>query len=68
MEGKWVPWMPNGKTLPSFIPYDPNPRTSGYVSDWFVSGLRPQDFYFHCMAGWEGLIDTAVKTANSGYL
>jgi len=31
--------MPNGKTLPSFIPYDPNPWTSGYVSDWFVSGL-----------------------------
>lgn len=60
--------MPNGKTLPSFIPYDPNPRASGYVSDRFLTGLRPQDFYFHCMAGREGLIDTAVKTANSGYL
>ena len=60
--------MPNGKTLPCFIPYDPNPRSSGYVSDRFISGLRPQDFYFHCMAGREGLIDTAIKTANSGYL
>jgi len=26
------------------------------------------DFYFHCMAGREGLIDTAVKTSRSGYL
>ena len=50
------------------MPYDPNPRSSGYISDRFISGLRPQDFYFHCMAGREGLIDTAVKTSRSGYL
>ena len=50
------------------MPYDPNPRASGYVSDRFISGLRPQDFFFHCMAGREGLIDTAVKTSRSGYL
>ena len=50
------------------MPYDPNPRASGYVSDRFITGLRPQDFFFHCMAGREGLIDTAVKTSRSGYL
>lgn len=60
--------MQNGKTLPCYLPYDPNPRSSGYISDRFLSGLRPQDFYFHCMAGREGLIDTAVKTSRSGYL
>jgi DNA-directed RNA polymerase I subunit RPA1 len=60
--------MQNGKTLPSFLAYDPNPRASGYVSDRFITGLRPQDFFFHCMAGREGLIDTAVKTSRSGYL
>jgi DNA-directed RNA polymerase I subunit RPA1 len=32
------------------------------------SGLRPQEYYFHCMAGRDGLVDTAVKTARSGYL
>lgn len=68
LEGMRVPRMPNGKTLPSFPAFDPNPRSSGYISDRFISGLRPQDFYFHCMAGREGLIDTAVKTARSGYL
>lgn len=60
--------MQNGKTLPCYLPHDPNPRSSGYVTDRFISGLRPQDFFFHCMAGREGLIDTAVKTSRSGYL
>lgn len=68
LEGRRVPKMQNGKTLPCFLPYDPNPRASGYVTDRFISGLRPQDFFFHCMAGREGLIDTAVKTSRSGYL
>ena len=60
--------MPSGKTLPSFAPFDPNPRASGYVSDRFSTGIRPQEFFFHTMAGREGLIDTAVKTSRSGYL
>mmetsp|Transcript_19249 Transcript_19249/g.32787 ORF Transcript_19249/g.32787 Transcript_19249/m.32787 type:complete len:862 (-) Transcript_19249:724-3309(-) len=68
LEGRRVPKMQNGKTLPCYLPYDPNPRSSGYISDRFLTGLRPQDFFFHCMAGREGLIDTAVKTSRSGYL
>ena len=68
LEGRRVPVMPSGKTLPCFIPYDPNPRSWGYITDRFLTGVRPQDFYFHCMAGREGLIDTAVKTSVSGYL
>jgi len=68
LEGRRVPRMQNGRTLPCYLSYDPNPRSSGYVSDRFISGLRPQDFFFHCMAGREGLIDTAVKTSRSGYL
>ncbi|QQP32529.1 DNA-directed RNA polymerase subunit, partial [Caligus rogercresseyi] len=34
----------------------------------FMTGIKPQEFFFHCMAGREGLIDTAVKTSRSGYL
>lgn len=68
LEGRRVPRMQNGKTLPCFLPNDPNPRASGFVSDRFLTGLRPQDFFFHCMGGREGLIDTAVKTSRSGYL
>jgi DNA-directed RNA polymerase I subunit RPA1 len=36
--------------------------------DRFLTGVRPQEYYFHCMAGREGLVDTAVKTSRSGYL
>lgn len=68
LEGQRVPIMASGKTLPSFIPYDPNPRAGGYIGDRFLTGLRTQEFFFHCMAGREGLIDTAVKTSRSGYL
>lgn len=68
LEGKRVPIMASGKTLPSFIPHDPNPRAGGYIGDRFLTGLRTQEFFFHCMAGREGLIDTAVKTSRSGYL
>lgn len=68
LEGRRVPVMVSGKTLPCFKPFDTQARAGGYIKDRFYSGVRPQEYYFHCMAGREGLIDTAVKTANSGYL
>ncbi|EGC29348.1 RNA polymerase I, largest subunit [Dictyostelium purpureum] len=68
LEGKRVPRMVSGKTLPSFQAYDPSARAGGFVMDRFLTGVRPQDYFFHCMAGREGLIDTAVKTSRSGYL
>lgn len=68
LEGRRVPRMNSGKTLPSFAPYDLNPRADGFVMDRFLTGVRPQEYYFHCMAGREGLVDTAVKTSRSGYL
>lgn len=68
LEGRRVPRMSSGRTLPSFSPYDPSPRADGFVMDRFLTGIRPQEYYFHCMAGREGLVDTAVKTSRSGYL
>jgi len=68
LEGRRVPRMNSGRTLPSFAPYDVNPRADGFVMDRFLTGIRPQEYYFHCMAGREGLVDTAVKTSRSGYL
>ncbi|KAF3284372.1 hypothetical protein TWF970_011583 [Orbilia oligospora] len=68
LEGRRVPVMISGKTLPSFAPFDPGLRAGGYVTGRFLTGIRPQEYYFHAMAGREGLIDTAVKTSRSGYL
>jgi DNA-directed RNA polymerase I subunit RPA1 len=58
----------SGKTLPSFKAFETAARAGGYVANRFLTGIRPQEYYFHCMAGREGLIDTAVKTSRSGYL
>ncbi len=34
----------------------------------FYSGLVPTEFLFHAISGREGLVDTAVKTAETGYM
>ncbi|PPR04051.1 hypothetical protein CVT24_010626 [Panaeolus cyanescens] len=68
LEGRRVPVMVSGKTLPSFQPFETKAISGGYVASRFLTGIKPQEFYFHCMAGREGLIDTAVKTSRSGYL
>lgn len=68
LEGKRPPLMISGKSLPSFLPFDMSPRAGGFIDGRFMTGIQPQEFFFHCMAGREGLIDTAVKTSRSGYL
>ncbi|KAF2640084.1 DNA-directed RNA polymeras-like protein I subunit [Massarina eburnea CBS 473.64] len=68
LEGRRVPVMVSGKTLPCFKPFETSVRAGGYVVNRFLTGIRPQEYYFHTMAGREGLIDTAVKTSRSGYL
>lgn len=68
LEGRRVPVMVSGKTLPSFKPFETRAIAGGYVASRFLTGVKPQEFFFHCMAGREGLIDTAVKTSRSGYL
>lgn len=68
LEGRRVPFMESGKTLPCFKKMELCPSAGGFVFERFLTGINPATFYFHAMAGREGLIDTAVKTANSGYL
>ena len=68
LEGRRVPRLSSGRTLPSFAPYDPDPRADGFNMDRFLTGIWPQEYCFHCMAGREGLVDTALKTFCSGYL
>ncbi|KAK1497265.1 RNA polymerase Rpb1 [Colletotrichum costaricense] len=68
LEGRRVPLMVSGKSLPCFKPFETNVRAGGYIVQRFLTGIRPQEYYFHHMAGREGLIDTAVKTSRSGYL
>jgi len=44
------------------------PDAKGFVRNSFYSGLTPSEFMFHAITGREGLVDTAVKTAETGYM
>ena len=57
-----------GRSLPLFDFHDDSPVAKGFVENSFYSGLIPAEFFFHTMAGREGLVDTAVKTAETGYM
>ncbi|KAH9819298.1 hypothetical protein DFH28DRAFT_887179 [Melampsora americana] len=68
VEGKRIPYGFKYRTLPHFTKDDYSPESRGFVENSYLRGLTPQEFFFHAMAGREGLIDTAVKTAETGYI
>merc|ERR1719461_670257 len=68
VEGKRIPFGFRKRTLPHFIKDDYGPESRGFVENSYLAGLTPPEFYFHAMGGREGLIDTAVKTAETGYI
>jgi DNA-directed RNA polymerase III subunit RPC1 len=45
-----------------------DPAAKGFVKNSFLTGLKATEFFFHTMGGREGLVDTAVKTAQTGYM
>jgi len=63
VEGKRIPFNFRRRTLPHFHKDDFRPDSRGFVQNSYLSGLLPQEFFFHAMGGREGLIDTAVKYA-----
>ena len=68
VEGKRIPFGFKYRTLPHFTKDDYSPESRGFVENSYLRGLTPTEFFFHAMAGREGLIDTAVKTAETGYI
>jgi len=68
IEGRRIPYGFTDRTLPHYKKFDDGAEARGFVENSFVKGLTPQEFFFHAMSGREGLIDTAVKTAETGYI
>ena len=68
VEGKRIPFGFKYRSLPHFTKDDYSPESRGFVENSYLKGLTPTEFFFHAMAGREGLIDTAVKTAETGYI
>ncbi len=56
------------RTLSHFKPGDLGPEARGFVKSSYKDGLNPIEFFFHAVGGREGLVDTAVRTSQSGYL
>lgn len=58
----------NNRALPHFAELDKNPDAHGFVKANYRDGLSTLEFFFHAMGGREGLVDTAVRTQQSGYM
>ncbi len=56
------------RTLPHFKEGDISPEARGFIFSSFRRGLNPIELFFHAAAGREGLVDTAVRTSQSGYM
>jgi len=68
VEGKRVPYGFDNRSLPHFTKYDDAATPRGFVGSSFIQGLTPFETFFHAQSGRVGLIDTAVKTATTGYI
>ena len=56
------------RVLTFFKPGDLSPKARGFVYNPFLKGLDPVEFFFHMAGGRDGLVDTAVRTQQSGYM
>lgn len=68
ISGRRIPDGFEDRALPYFPRKSKAPAAKGFVKNSFYSGLTPTEFFFHTMGGREGLVDTAVKTAETGYM
>lgn len=55
------------RSLAYFPRDDDRASARGFITNCFLNGLSYSEFVFHNMTAREGLIDTAIKTADTGY-
>jgi DNA-directed RNA polymerase beta' subunit len=68
VDGKRIPYGFDSRTLPHFLKFDDSPNSRGFIENSYISGLTAPELFFHAMGGRIGLIDTAVKTSQTGYI
>ena len=68
VDGKRIPYGFDNRTLPHFSKFDDSPSARGFIENSYISGLTAPELFFHAMGGRIGLIDTAVKTSQTGYI
>lgn len=68
VEGARIRYGFNERTLPHFTKDDYGAEARGFVENSYLAGLTPQEVWMHAMGGREGVIDTACKTSETGYI
>lgn len=68
LEGKRIDIGYTGRTLSFFKKGDLSPKSRGFISNPFIKGLRPDEFFFGAVTGRSTLMDTGLRTPKSGYL
>ena len=63
-----IPKMVNNRALPHYHQNNDRAEARGYISSSYYLGFTPEEFWFHHMTGREGLINTAIKTSETGYM
>lgn len=63
-----VPKKSEQRTLPCFAKGETSIESLGFIKNSYVTGITFPEFFFHAMGGREGLCNTAVKTATTGYI
>lgn len=67
VQGGRMPLQWRHRSATQFERGETGPLSRGFVSHSFLDGLSPFEMFAHSMSGREGLIDTAIKTAQTGY-
>lgn len=68
IDGQRIQYGFDDRTLPHFNKFDDSPNARGFIENSYISGLTAPELFFHAMGGRIGLIDTAVKTSQTGYI
>jgi DNA-directed RNA polymerase II subunit RPB1 len=68
IDGQRIQYGFDDRTLPHFNKFDDSPGARGFIENSYISGLTAPELFFHAMGGRIGLIDTAVKTSQTGYI
>ena len=67
LDGRRLPLSLGDRALPHYEWGDEGPAERGFIFNSYLTGLNPQEYFFHAQAGRRGIVDTSIRTADSGY-
>ncbi|BFI73466.1 DNA-directed RNA polymerase subunit A [Nanoarchaeota archaeon] len=65
--GRFINFGYKGRNLSIFEKDVYHPKYHGWVISSYRDGLQPWEMFFHALPGRDSLMDTAIRTAQSGY-